>query len=246
MVRIMLSQMRTGQHGFTLTELLVAIAVLGLTMTGLLTLLMSGNQSYLTGSNQAEAQAATRAALEQMTGEIRGAGYDTTGAGFASITNQTNTQFTIQNDWNGNGAIENGITVCMTYSWAACPNPGGPNNRGEQITYTMVPVGVTFTLCRQESSVGPPNTAPCPAPRSQPLVTNVVLAAVGANCTGAPLNNPPLFQFCDATDNPTGVSANIRTIVVNFRVGVQAQTPGSFQTGAVQVTMSDRISLRNR
>lgn len=219
---------RVDQRGFTLAELLVAIAIVGLIMTGLLTLLMAGNESYLTGSNQVEAQAAVRAALERMTQEIREAGYDPTGAGFAAITNQTNTQFTINNDWNGNGAIDL-ISVCMTYSWATCPNPGGPNNRGERIDYSIV----GGTLQRQEFGVDA---------QPVPLVTSVAQAGVGVDCTGALLNNPPFFQFCDVGGNPPG----IRTVVVNLRAGVQGQTPGSWQTGAIQVTMSDRIRLRNR
>lgn len=229
-----ISRARVDQRGFTLAELLVAIAILGLVMTGLLTLLMSGNQSYLTGANQVEAQAAIRVALERISQEIREAGYDATGVGFAAVTSQTNTQFTITNDWNGNGAIQNDITVCMTYSWAVCPNPGGPNNRGEQIDYSIV----GGTLQRREWGV---------EAALQPLVTNVVQAAVGVDCTGALVNNPVFFQFCDAASNPTGVSANIRTVVVNLQVGVQQNpAPAVWQAGAIQVTMSDRIRLRNR
>src|SRR5574337_258598 len=67
---------RVDQRGFTLAELLVAIAIVGLVMTGLLTLLKKGNESYLAGANQVEAQAAVRAVLERMTQEIREAGYN--------------------------------------------------------------------------------------------------------------------------------------------------------------------------
>ena len=73
------SHARADQRGFTLAELLVAIAVLGLIMTGVLTFMMTGNQAYLTGSNQIEAQQAARVALDQMVREIRGAGYNPTG-----------------------------------------------------------------------------------------------------------------------------------------------------------------------
>jgi|GEM_PF-805488 len=228
-----IGQARVDQRGFTLAELLVAIAIVGLVMTGLLTLLQKGNESYLAGANQVEVQSAIRAALERMTQDIREAGYDPTGlAGFPAITNQTATSFSIQNDWDGNGAINPAITVCVTYSWAACPNPGGPNNRGEQIDYSIV----GGTLQRREWGVDAV---------AQPFVTNVVGAAVGSDCAGALVNNPPIFQFCDAGGNP-GIPPNIRTVVVNVQAGVQGQTPGSWKTGAVQVTMSDRIRLRNR
>lgn len=254
------SQARVDQRGFTLAELLVVIAIVGLIMAGLLTLLKRGNESYLAGANQVEAQSAVRATLERMTQEVREAGYNPQGlpacapplvppACLDAIVNATNTSFVIQNDWNGNGTIEPAISVCMTYSWAACPNPGGPNNRGEQITYTMVPVGVAFTLCRQESTVDPANAAPCPAPRSQPLVTSVNQAIIGG------VLQAWFFQYRDANGiviaptpiaNPSQNQANIRTVEVNLRVGVQNTAPVFWQAGAVQVTMSDQIRLRNR
>lgn len=253
---------RADQRGFTLTELLVAIAIVGLVMTGLLTLLMAGNESYLAGANQVEAQAAVRAGLERMTQEIREAGYNPWGlppctvglvppACMDAIVNQSATQFTIQNDWNGSGCIQGtvgcadaAVPVCVPYSWAACPNPGGPNNRGEQITYSIVGT----TLCRMESPAGAPPTAPCPAPAGQPLVTSLAQASRGTNCAGATIVLPAFFQYCDGAGNAPGapVPANLRTVIVNFQVGVQNTAPGIWRTGAIQVTMSDRIRLRNR
>ena len=252
------SQARVDQLGFTLAELLVVIAIVALIMTGLLTLLKRGNESYMAGANQVEAQSAVRATLERMTQEVREAGYNPQGlpacapplvppACLDAIVNATNTSFVIQNDWDGNGVINNAIPVCMNYSWAA-PCPGGGIQRGEQITYTMVPVGVAFTLCREESTVDPPNTAPCPIPRSQPLMTSVAQAIIGG------VLQPWFFRYRDANGtviaapiaNPSQNQANIRTVEVNLRVGVQNTAPVFWQAGAVQVTMSDQIRLRNR
>ena len=247
------NQVRVDQQGFTLAELLVVIAIVGLIMAGLLTLLKRGNESYLAGANQVEAQSAVRATLERMTQEVREAGYNPQGlpacapplvppACLDAIVNATDTSFIIQNDWNGNGTIEPAIAVNMAYSWGNVP-------RGEQITYTMVPVGVAFTLCRQESTVDPANAAPCPAPRSQPLVTSVNQAIIGG------VLQAWFFRYRDANGiviaptpilNPSQNQANIRTVEVNLRVGVQNTAPVFWQAGAVQVTMSDQIRLRNR
>ncbi len=258
-----LSQSRVDQRGFTLAELLVAIAIIGLIMTGLLTLLMKGNETYLAGSNQVEAQATIRAALERMTQEIREGGYNPVGlppctpptvppACMDAVVNATATSFTIQNDWNASGAVDPApTTVCIPYSWAVCPAAAGaPNLRGEQITYSIV----GGALCRQESGIAAPASPPCPA-GSQTLATNVAQAAVGLDCAGALIALPAVFLFCDGSGNalgfpilnPSANQANIRTVVVNLQVGVQNQAAGSWQTGgAVQVTMTDLIRLRNR
>ena len=251
---------RADQRGFTLTELLVAISILGLIMIGIMTLLMSGNESYLAGSNQAEAQASVRATLERITQDIREAGYDPQGrqacapnppgpppgpppsgcfdavvnsvAPTNSATLPTATVFMLQSDWNGAGPvapaipIEPGIQVPVNYSF-------GVVNRGERITYSIVGGNLT----RQESFVD-----------AQPLtlVTSVQQAGTGQNCLGAQIANPPFFQYCDANGNPAVTTDQIKTVVVNLQVGVQNQPPAIWRAGAIRVTMSDRIRLRNR
>jgi Tfp pilus assembly protein PilW len=103
-----------------LAELLVVCAVAGLVLGGISTILIQGNQIYLVGSSQVEAQQAARAALERMAQEIQAAGYDPQGlAGQAPLACPWNpivgaspgfgvptaTSLTIQNDNNGLGCI---------------------------------------------------------------------------------------------------------------------------------------------
>ncbi|OGL14342.1 MAG: hypothetical protein A3F92_00455 [Candidatus Rokubacteria bacterium RIFCSPLOWO2_12_FULL_71_22] len=100
--------------GFTLAELLVACAIIAFVMAGLLVMLQSGQQSYLVGSNQVEAQQNVRVALERMIREIRGAGYCPNCSGtppFTAIASQSTTGFTIQNDWDGSATISTSGTV---------------------------------------------------------------------------------------------------------------------------------------
>lgn len=64
-------QLLQDQRGFSLSELLVAAAVLGLMLTGLLTVQMQGQQSYVIGAHRVEVQQNGRVALDLMIRELR-------------------------------------------------------------------------------------------------------------------------------------------------------------------------------
>jgi prepilin-type N-terminal cleavage/methylation domain-containing protein len=71
-----MSQLRAvlrDQRGFTLTELLVVAAVLGMILAGVVLIQMQGQQAYLFGSHRVEVQQNNRAALELITRELRSA-----------------------------------------------------------------------------------------------------------------------------------------------------------------------------
>jgi prepilin-type N-terminal cleavage/methylation domain-containing protein len=78
-------QALVNQRGFTLAELLVASAVLGLLMLGVFTLQRQGLQSYQIGAARVEVQQNGRAALETMFNEIRTA-QAVTAVGATTIT----------------------------------------------------------------------------------------------------------------------------------------------------------------
>jgi len=214
------------QRGFTLTELLVACALIGLVMAGLFGILQSGQQTYLTGTNQVEAQLALRLALLRMTNEIRDAGYcPTCGTGspaitgFDAITAQSGTTFTVQNDWNGTWDGTTGIFTGGTVPHAVLNTDGTTTTtpRGEQVTYAFS----AGTLTRREIGL---DAAP------------VVIASGISSLT---------FTYLDINGAPTTTAANIRAIVVNV-VGQPQNQPTTFQAGRVQVAMTDSIRLRNR
>jgi prepilin-type N-terminal cleavage/methylation domain-containing protein len=62
-----------AQRGFSLAELLVVMAVLGLMLAGLFLIQTQGQTSYLVGSHRVEAQQNGRVALELMIRELRSA-----------------------------------------------------------------------------------------------------------------------------------------------------------------------------
>ncbi|HYB43172.1 MAG TPA: prepilin-type N-terminal cleavage/methylation domain-containing protein [Candidatus Methylomirabilis sp.] len=92
--------------GFSLGELMVALAVLSLALAAVFGVLRSGLGVYRWGAARIEAQQSARVALERMTAELRGAGYDPTGAGIAPIAVAAPALVTYQSDLNGNGIVD--------------------------------------------------------------------------------------------------------------------------------------------
>ena len=85
-------------RGFSLTELLVALAVLGVIMSAVLFVQMRGQEWYAFGSNRVEAQQNARVALDLMSRELRSAQAITTLGGASGITflNQDSTSVQYQ------------------------------------------------------------------------------------------------------------------------------------------------------
>lgn len=95
-----------SQAGFTLADLLVATALLGLVMAGVLGVMRSGIASYRWGAARVEAQQFARAALERMAKELRSAGYDPRAAGLEAIAVAEPTRVVLQFDLDGDGVLD--------------------------------------------------------------------------------------------------------------------------------------------
>ncbi|MBI4590900.1 MAG: prepilin-type N-terminal cleavage/methylation domain-containing protein [Candidatus Rokubacteria bacterium] len=104
-----------GSRGFTLPELLVALAIVGMVLAAVTVLLEQGHKVYRAGAAKGEAQQSARVAVERLARELRAAGVNPTGARFSALLNPTPTGFTIQNDLNGDGVIR-GNRETITYS----------------------------------------------------------------------------------------------------------------------------------
>jgi type IV pilus assembly protein PilW len=92
--------------GSTLAELLVSLAVLGLTLAAVFTLVRAGLTAYGWGAARVEAQQSARVGLERMVRELREAGYDPTGAGIQPVVVAAPALVTFQRDLNGNGVVD--------------------------------------------------------------------------------------------------------------------------------------------
>jgi prepilin-type N-terminal cleavage/methylation domain-containing protein len=123
-----MSQMQTtlrDQRGFTLTELMVVAAVLGMILAAVVLVQQQGQQAYIFGSHRVEVQQNNRAALELMVRELRSA------TSVTAVPSATNLTFL---DENGNtiqyqisGAILN-RTVTVAGTATTTPLIGGVNS----------------------------------------------------------------------------------------------------------------------
>ena len=123
-----MSQMQAtlrDQRGFTLTELLVVAAVLGMILGAVVLVQQQGQQAYIFGSHRVEVQQNNRAALELMVRELRSA------TSITAVPSATNLTFL---DENGNtiqyqisGAILN-RTVTVAGTATTTPLIGGVNS----------------------------------------------------------------------------------------------------------------------
>lgn len=223
------------QRGFTLAEMLVVCAIVGLVMASLLGLTMQGQQAYWFGTTQVDGQQTVRVALERLAKEVREAGYEplpgetdptacpnatnyplyTAGVPcykFVPITSPAATSLTLQYNWDGSTCA----VPCSPISTAAlvndpmtCAAPA-PACRGEQVTYSLS----AGNLRRQESVV---DSAP-------------VTIASGITAL--------TFTYRDENNNVTASPELIRTVEISMTV--QTATRGAY------VTMVDRVRLRNR
>jgi len=97
---------RLNKQGFTLVELLVAMAISGVVMAGIYTAYSSQQKSYVTQEQIAAMQQNLRAAMYVMQREIRMAGYDPTGSGNFGITDIRLKDIDDNLDVNGNSSLE--------------------------------------------------------------------------------------------------------------------------------------------
>ena len=98
--------MRRATAGYSLVDLMVALAVGGGLLASTVILLHLGLRAWLWGAARVEAQQSARYALERMVRELREAGYDPTVAGIAAVVVAEPTRIAFQRDLNGNGAVD--------------------------------------------------------------------------------------------------------------------------------------------
>jgi prepilin-type N-terminal cleavage/methylation domain-containing protein len=119
-----MSQMRgvlRDQRGFTLTELLVVAAVLGLILAAVVIVQQRGQEAYTFGSHRVEVQQNNRTALELMIRELRSAN------SVAAIPSATNLTFADENNVTTQYQLA-GTTLNRTVAGTTTPLIGGVNS----------------------------------------------------------------------------------------------------------------------
>jgi type II secretory pathway component PulJ len=87
----------------SLAELLVSLALVGLTLAGLFTALDAGQRAYAVGAARVESQQSARAALERLAREIRGAGAG--GTAFDALSVAEPDRIVLHADLDGDGTV---------------------------------------------------------------------------------------------------------------------------------------------
>lgn len=208
-----------NERGFTLAEMMVVCAIVGLVMASLLGLVMTGQKAYWYGTTQVDAQQTVRIALDRMVREIREAGYDPVPPNtspitcaavpcyqFDAIASQSASGLTLQYNWDASvGTTPSSVAVndaLLCATGAAC--------RGEQVIYAFS----SGNLTRREVGID----------------ASPVTVASGINSM--------TFTYFKEDGTAATAATDVRTVAVT----VTAQTANQ---GAM-VTMTDRIRLRNR
>jgi len=140
------ARLARNQRGFTLVELLIVIAILGLMMAGLVAVQLQGQTSYLVGAHRVEVQQNTRIALDLIIRELRSAQSVTAIPSATSITFVDENGATVQYELSGTliNRTTGGVTTpliggAQTFNLKYFSAFSGVTNTG---TTTVIPASV--------------------------------------------------------------------------------------------------------
>lgn len=105
----------SSDGGFTVTELVLALAMMMIAMAAMISLLISLGRSYTAQNAAASVQQVTRTGIDIMTRSIRMAGLNPIGKSNIGIMEASAHKFRFQQDLNGSGAIELGQDEDVAY-----------------------------------------------------------------------------------------------------------------------------------
>ena len=104
-----------GKGGFTVTELVLALAIMMVVMSAMTGLLIFLNRAYTTQNVAAGVQQVARVGIDLMTRNIRKAGLNPLNKNPIGIVEASSKKLRFQHDTNGSGAIEKGEGEDVAY-----------------------------------------------------------------------------------------------------------------------------------
>lgn len=115
-----------GERGFTLVELMIAIAVGGIVMAAVMTSFLSQHNNYLAQDQVVELQQNSRVAMDMLVRDIRSSGYDPNNLGAGIVTaGANNLVFTREDDLAANGLETISYSLFDAFASAAPPSNDG-------------------------------------------------------------------------------------------------------------------------
>jgi type IV pilus assembly protein PilW len=134
---------KSNKKGFTLVELLIAMAISGIVAGAIFTAFQSQQKSYLIQEQVAEMQQNIRAGMDIMVRDIRMAGYSQGAPGFGitdicprdktytmDVTITGNGAFEFTADFDDNGTLSGGETISYSVYDSPVASPDGINDLG--------------------------------------------------------------------------------------------------------------------
>ena len=105
----------SGSDGFTVTELVLALAIMMMVMAAIVSLLISLNRAYTAQNVTAGVQQVTRAGINILTRDLRMAGLNPLNINQIGILEASVHKIRFQHDTNGSGEIEKGQSEDISY-----------------------------------------------------------------------------------------------------------------------------------
>lgn len=181
-----------NKDGFTLTELLIAMAVAGIVMAGVYSAYSSQQRSYIAQEQVVAVQQNLRVAMYFMEREIRMAGCDPKGSAGAGIRTASPNSIRITMDITGgeNDGLDNDGDSNIDEADEANFGDGDTNDVNEDVTYSLYTSGGIQKLGRKK-----------PSTNNQPVAENIDA-----------LN----LVYLDKDENPTITLAEIRSVQITL------------------------------
>lgn len=252
-------------QGYTLIELLIALAMVGLIMAGVATAYSVGSAMYLTGSNQAQAQQDTRVALMMLEEDLRLIGYGyPTDATLPKITNVTSTSTNVSiTFWadlaSASTVLASGVASGATTLTVPTPTSivAGDNiylingAQWERRLVTAVTAGTPNTTITVGAATSQYQTCPCSFPQGAQVGRAKLIAHAWNQGTGTITrdigdgNGPQTLvtgvqtfalTYLDANGNTTTTAANIRQVMIDMAI----QLASYFDGGTAKITSDIR------